>query len=51
MACSSSLLEYTKISSINTITNWSNNGLNTQFIKSIKAIGALVNPKDIIKNL
>ena len=49
MACSSSLLEYTKISSIKTITNRSKNGLNTPFIKFIKAAGAFVNSKDITK--
>ena len=47
---SSSLLKYTRISSIKTITNRSKNGLNTRFIKSIKAAGVLVNPKDITKN-
>ena len=49
MTYSYSLLEYTKISSIKIITNRSKNGLNTQFIKSIKTAGVLVNLKDIIK--
>ena len=48
--CSSSLLEYTKISSLKTNTNRSKNGLNTLFIKSIKTAGALVNLKDTTKN-
>ena len=50
MACSSLLLEYTKISSIKTNTNRSKNGLNTWFLKFIKTVGVLVNPKDITKN-
>ena len=38
------------MSSMNTITNWSKYGLNTQFIKSINNAGALVYPKDMTKN-
>ena len=48
-ACSSSLLEYTKISSIKMIINQSKDGLNFRFIKSNKNAGALVNLKDIAK--
>ena len=43
------LLEYTKISSMKTLTKCSKNELKTRFIKSIKAVGALVNPKNITK--
>jgi hypothetical protein len=38
------------MSSMNTITNLSINGLKTLFIMSIKAAGAFVNPKDNTRN-
>jgi hypothetical protein len=38
------------MSSMNTTTNWSRYSMNTLFIKFIKYAGALVSPKDMIKN-
>jgi hypothetical protein len=49
-SCFSLNLKYTKISSIQIITNRSINYPNILFIKFIKVAGALVNPKDITKN-
>jgi hypothetical protein len=45
-ACSSSFLEYIKISSMNTTTNLSNSSMNTEFIRYVKWAGAFVSPKD-----
>jgi hypothetical protein len=50
-ACSSSFLEYTKMLSMKTTTNFSNSGMNTEFIKYEKQAGALVNPNDITRYL
>ena len=49
LACSSLFLEYTKMSSMKTITNlWKSS--NTRFIKFVKAAGALGRPNGITKN-
>jgi hypothetical protein len=37
------------MSSMKTITNVSNSGINTEFIKYMKWAGAFVNPKDMTK--
>lgn len=49
--CTFQFLEYTNISSINTIRNISRQYWNTLLIKSIKTIGAFFNPKGINTNL
>ena len=49
-SCSSGLFEYTNISSIKTMTNWSKNSLNTLFMKSMNTAGAFVNPNGITVN-
>jgi hypothetical protein len=48
-ACSSSFLEYIKISSMNTTTNLSNSSIKTEFMRYMKNAGALVRPKDITR--
>jgi hypothetical protein len=48
-ACSSSFLEYIKVSSMNTTKNLSNSGMNIEFIRYVKWSGAFVNPKDITR--
>ena len=45
-----SLLEYTKMSSMKTMTKRSKYGRKTRFIRSMKTAGALVSPKDITRN-
>jgi hypothetical protein len=37
--------------SMNTITNLSNSGIKTKFIRYIKYVGAFVNPKDMTRYL
>jgi hypothetical protein len=37
------------MSSMKTTTNLPNSGMNTEFIKYVKWVGAFVNPKDITK--
>src|SRR6266540_1860881 len=49
-ACSSSLLEYTRMSSIKMTTQTSSYVMNTEFMRYMKKVVALVNPKDITKN-
>jgi hypothetical protein len=49
LACSSSFLEYTKMSSMKTTMNLSNSGMNTEFINYMKYVGALVSPNDITR--
>jgi hypothetical protein len=41
--------EYIRMSSMNTMTNLSNSGMNTEFIRYMKCVGALVSPNDITK--
>ena len=41
-SCSCASLEYIKMSSMNTTTNWSKKGWNTLFIKFMNAAGALL---------
>jgi hypothetical protein len=43
------ILGIIKISSMNTTTNLSNSGMNTEFIRYVKWAGAFVNPKDITR--
>src|SRR6266508_2578988 len=50
LACSSSFLEYTRMSSMKTTTHTSSSVMNTGFMRYMKKAGALVNPKDITKN-
>src|SRR5436190_10760312 len=50
LVCSSSFLEYTRMSSIKTKTQTSSSIMNTEFMRYMKKAGALVNPKDITKN-
>src|SRR5438105_15423413 len=49
LACSSSFLEYTRISLMNTTTQTSSSVMNTEFMRYMKKAGALVNPKDITR--
>jgi len=44
---SSSILENTNISSMKIITHTSNSSKNMEFMRYMKYVGALVNPKDI----
>ena len=49
-SCSRLVLEYMRMSSMNTITNMSRHSLNTRFINSINIARALVRPNDITTN-
>jgi hypothetical protein len=46
---SSILFEYTRMSLMNTMTNWSNTGMKTEFMRYMKCASAFVNPKDITR--
>jgi hypothetical protein len=41
--------DYTKMSSMNTMTNGSNSDMKTEFMRHMKCAGALVNPKDMTR--
>ena len=45
------VVEYTRMSSIDTMKNVSRHSLNTHFISSTNTTGALVRPKDMTTNL
>src|SRR3954468_12324996 len=49
-ACSSGVLQYTRISSMNTTTNLSINFINTLFMRWTKYAGAFVSPNGITVN-
>jgi hypothetical protein len=37
------------MSSMNTMANWSNSGMKTEFMRYMKCVSALVNPKDMTR--
>jgi hypothetical protein len=47
LPCSSVLFEYIRMSSIKTMMNLSNFGMDMEFMRYMKCVIAFVNPKDI----
>jgi hypothetical protein len=48
-SCSSILLEYIRMSSMNTMTNLSSSSMKTEFMRYMKCAGAFVNPNNMTR--
>jgi hypothetical protein len=48
-SCSSIVFEYTRMSSMKTMTNLSNSGMKTEFMRYMNYVGEFVNPNDMAR--